>query len=71
MACSSMTSCVIVGQHANATPWLATLTSTATLTASLRYVPSPLLDVACGSKICAAIAVTTVLSIPLTLHSGT
>jgi hypothetical protein len=30
----------------------------------LRYVPSPLLDAACGSKVCAAIGVTTLVSIP-------
>jgi hypothetical protein len=30
----------------------------------LKYVPSPLLDVACGAKVCAAIAITTVLSFP-------
>jgi hypothetical protein len=30
---------------------------------SLRYVPSILLDVACGDKICAAVGVTTLLSV--------
>ncbi len=70
MACSTLTSCVVVGQHTNATPWLATLSGAAPLTTSLRYVPSPLLNVACGSKVCAAIAVTTVLSMPLALYSG-
>jgi hypothetical protein len=29
----------------------------------LKYVPSPIVDVACGSKICAAIGVTTVLAL--------
>jgi hypothetical protein len=39
---------------------------TATTSVTLRYVPSPLLGVACGSKICAAIGVTTLVSVPLT-----
>jgi hypothetical protein len=29
----------------------------------LKYVPSPITDVACGTKICAAIGVTTVLTL--------
>jgi hypothetical protein len=32
---------------------------------TLRYVPTPLLNVACGSKVCAAIGVTTLLSVPV------
>ncbi|MHB8379365.1 MAG: beta propeller repeat protein [Acidimicrobiales bacterium] len=64
LACVTLTSCVVVGQLADATPWLATLRAGITNNVSLRYVPTPLLDVACGTKRCAAIGVTTVLSVP-------
>jgi hypothetical protein len=66
LACSTSSTCVVVGQRASETPWLATVHETVTVSASLRYVPTPLLSVACGTKRCAAIAVTTVLSVPLT-----
>ena len=71
LACSTVTRCVIVGQRTNATPWLATLIGTTPRDVSLRYVPSPLLDVACGSTVCVAIAVTTLLRVALPLQSGT
>jgi hypothetical protein len=64
LACTTLTSCVVVGQLTNATPWLATLHAGTTTNAVLRYVPTPLLDVACGTKRCAAIGVTTLLSVP-------
>ena len=64
LACTTLTTCVVVGQFADATPWLATLRAGTTINVSLRYVPTPLLDVACGTKKCAAIGVTTVLSVP-------
>jgi hypothetical protein len=64
LACTNVTSCVVVGQHADETPWLATVHKSATTTVALRYVPTPLLNVACGSKVCAAIGVTTLLSVP-------
>jgi hypothetical protein len=54
-----------VGQHSNQTPWLATVNQDATVIVTLRYVPTPLLNVACGSKVCAAIGVTTLLSVPV------
>jgi hypothetical protein len=41
----------------------------AAINASLRYVPTPLLNVACGAKRCAAIGVTTMLSVPLAAPS--
>jgi hypothetical protein len=44
-------------------PWLATLTSGSLKVAKLTYVPTPIADVACGSKICAAIGVTTVMTL--------
>jgi len=66
LACSTLSSCVVVGQRSNQSPWLASVHHDAAVSASLRYVPSPLLDVACGAKRCAAIGVTTVLTVPLT-----
>lgn len=71
LACSTRTSCVVVGQRQNETPWLATVQDGAAVNASLRYVPTPLLNVACGTKLCAAIGVTTVLSVPLIPPPGT
>ncbi len=65
LACTSTTTCVVVGQHSNQTPWLATVNQDATVIVTLRYVPTPLLNVACGSKVCAAIGVTTLLSVPV------
>jgi hypothetical protein len=71
LACSSPASCVVVGQRSNEAPWLATVHDGAAVNASLRYVPTPLLSVACGTKRCAAIGVTTVLSVPLTAPRST
>jgi hypothetical protein len=64
------TTCVVGGQTKSAAAWLATFSKGVTSTIALRYVPTPLLDVACGSKVCAAIGVTTLLKIPLFLKSG-
>jgi hypothetical protein len=69
LSCVTMSTCVVVGQNPNVLPWLATVRSGVTVTTPLRYVPTPLLGVACGSKVCAAIGVTTVLSLSLT-HKG-
>lgn len=71
LACWTLASCVVVGQRTNATPWLATVHNGAPVNATLRYVPTPLLGVACDAKRCAAIGVTTVLSVPLTAPSPT
>lgn len=71
LSCVAMSSCVVVGQNSKALPWLAIVRGSATVTRPLRYVPTPLLGVACGSKVCAAIGVTTVVSVPLTLKGST
>jgi hypothetical protein len=63
LACTPSGRCVVAGQKGSEEPWLATLRDTSVTTLALRYVPSPLLDVACGSKECVAIAVTTVLAL--------
>ena len=64
LACTT-TACIVVGQRANDEPWLTTVSGGVSARAALRYVPTPLLGVACGSKICAAIGVTTLVSVPL------
>jgi hypothetical protein len=63
LACTTWSRCVAVGQSAAGTPWLARVTRVAVTIRSLQYVPSPLLDVACGTKVCAAIGVTTLLAL--------
>jgi len=64
LACTALASCVIVGQHTDSSAWLATVHVGTTSNALLRYVPTPLVNVACGMKVCAAIGVTTLLSVP-------
>jgi photosystem II stability/assembly factor-like uncharacterized protein len=64
LACVTFDRCVVVGQRSNGEPWLATVLDKSASNVDLRYVPSPLLDVACGTKVCAAIGVTTLVSIP-------
>lgn len=71
LACTSVTSCVAVGQRAGGEPWLATIERGTTSKVTLRYVPTPLLDTACGTKVCAAIGVTTLVAWSLPLSSAT
>jgi hypothetical protein len=66
VACTTSTRCVVVGQRANGQAWLSLMHDKSTTNVALRYVPSPLIGVACGSKVCAAIGVTTLLSVPFT-----
>jgi hypothetical protein len=66
LACTPLQQCVVVGQRSDDSPWLAMVRDKKTTAVNLRYVPSPLLAVACGSKVCAAIGVTTLVSIPST-----
>jgi hypothetical protein len=47
----------------SSSPLLATVTSGVVQVAKLKYVPSPISDIACGSEICAAIGVTTVMTL--------
>jgi len=65
LACTSLERCVVGGMTSSlaSTPWLATVISGTVKTAKLTYVPSPIADVACGSKVCAAIGVTTVMTL--------
>jgi hypothetical protein len=64
VACTTTARCVVVGQRASGQAWLSMVHGKTSTDVTLRYVPSPLLSVACGSKVCAAIGVTTLLSIP-------
>lgn len=63
LACSTYLHCVIGGQRNSGSPWLATLDHGILRVNSLKYVPSPLVDVACAAKVCAAIGVSTVLAL--------
>jgi hypothetical protein len=63
LACTS-TECYVVGEHSDDSAWLATEHDKVVTNVKLRYVPTSLLQVACGSKVCAAIGVTTLLSLP-------
>ncbi|MBW4078734.1 MAG: hypothetical protein HIU84_09560, partial [Acidobacteria bacterium] len=63
LACTSLSTCVVVGESASGRAWLATLSNSTYVVHPLRYVPSPLVDVACGTKTCAAIGVSTVLAL--------
>ncbi len=63
LACVRLSSCVAVGETKSSNPWLAIIKGTSQNVASLRYVPSPLEDVACSTSLCTANAVSTVLTI--------
>jgi hypothetical protein len=67
LSCTTFSSCFVVGQLSDGEGWLARVHDKVATNVKLRYVPTPLLGVACGAKVCAAVAVTTVLSIPSTL----
>jgi len=62
LACSTIRRCVVGGQRTDGSPWLATFNDGALDVASLTYVPSPIVDVACATKVCVAIGVSTVLA---------
>jgi len=63
LACSALQHCVAVGTSSAGSPWLAQVTHDVVTPRALKYVPSPLLDVACGTTTCAAIGVTTLLAL--------
>lgn len=63
LACTSK-ECVVVGARPDGSGWLATEHDAVVTNVKLRYVPTALLQVACGSKVCAAIGVTTLVSLP-------
>jgi hypothetical protein len=63
LACDTLTSCVIGGTKDGSTPWLATYNNGVLKTQKLKYIPSPILQLACGHKVCAGIGVTTLLTL--------
>jgi hypothetical protein len=62
LSCARLSRCVLAGQTSSQGPWLATLKGLKIHALALQYVPSPLIDVACGVKTCAAIGASTVLT---------
>ena len=62
LACASINKCVVVGQKRNDSPWFATSDDLQLTVATLKYVPSPLLAVACAKTVCTALGVSTVLA---------
>ena len=63
LACTSLRTCVVVGQASAYEPWLALVHGSSVMNVTTTYVPSPLVDVACGATTCAAIGVTTVVAL--------
>jgi hypothetical protein len=62
-ACATLRSCALGGTKDGSTPWLATYIDGALKTQKLKYVPSPILKLACGHKVCAGVGVTTLLTL--------
>ncbi|MHB1087188.1 MAG: hypothetical protein ACYC19_00305 [Acidimicrobiales bacterium] len=63
LACVTLSTCVVVGQSTSSRPWLASLSDAAYVVHPLRYVPSPLVDVACGTTTCVGNGVSTLVAI--------
>ncbi|MEO9181651.1 MAG: hypothetical protein ABI298_08400 [Acidimicrobiales bacterium] len=65
LACTSVEKCVAAGQtnQTSDTPWIATVEASIVTSLRLKYVPSGIISVACGKKICAAIGDTTVMAL--------
>ena len=62
LACASISRCVAVGETDPNNPWFATDDAGQINVARLKYVPSPLVSVACARIVCTAIGVSTVLA---------
>ena len=63
LACADLTHCALGGTKDGSTPWLATYNAGTLTTQRLKYIPSPILQLACGPKVCAGIGVTTLLTL--------
>jgi hypothetical protein len=63
LACADLTHCALGGTKDGSTPWLATYNAGALTTQRLKYIPSPILQLACGPRVCAGIGVTTLLTL--------
>ncbi len=64
LSCISMRRCVAVGATSRGRAWLARVNGSTVTSLKLRYVPTPLVAVACGTARCGAIGVTTLVSVP-------
>lgn len=64
LACTSTRHCVAVGATSGGSAWLARVTGSSVSSVGLKYVPTPLVAVACGTTRCGAIGVTTLVSVP-------
>ncbi len=62
LACTTITRCVVVGETSSGNPWFAADDDGQLTVAALKYVPSPLVSVACARKVCTAIGVSTLLA---------
>ena len=62
-ACSDLTHCAVGGTKDGSTPWLSTYNAGDLVKQRLKYIPSPILQLACGPKVCAGIGVTTLLTL--------
>lgn len=63
LACTKIRRCVVGGETQRKSPWLATINGFSVNATSLKYVPSPIEDVACSTKVCVGIGVSTVLEL--------
>jgi hypothetical protein len=63
LACSDLTRCALGGTKDGSTPWLATYNEGALTSQRLTYIPSPILQLSCGPKVCSGIAITTLLTL--------
>ncbi|MDE3007937.1 MAG: hypothetical protein KGJ10_04585 [Acidobacteriota bacterium] len=64
-ACASLRRCVAVGASATNAPRLERVNGARVEPVTLRYVPTGLLNVACGPRRCAAVGATTLVSLPI------
>ena len=65
VACASAKRCVISGRSGS-TPWIATTVGRHVTKVTLRYVPFAIESLSCGSKVCAGVSATTVVSVRAT-----
>ena len=61
LACTTFAKCVVAGQTGSQAPWIARVHRGVLSAVSLRYVPTPVIDAACGTRVCAAIGPTTLM----------
>lgn len=62
LACATLSHCLLAGETTDGRAWLARLTRSRVTPLRLRYVPTPLVSVACAPAACVAVGSTTVLA---------